>query len=139
MRSAHRFLSHPEKVRLRHLVEDLERDTGAEIATLILRRVDKLETFATAYFNHAGIGKRDHHNGVLILVALDRRLIRIEVGRGLEMIVTPDRAGQIIADVIAPAFRAERYGEGLLRAAEAVAALIRSAHGAAASGRHPHR
>lgn len=124
----HRLLTNPEKTRLRHLVEAVERETGAEIAALIVRQVDDVEAFATAYFNHLGIGKRKHHNGVLILAAVDRRQVRIEVGHGLEQVVTHAAARRIIDEVMAPAFRDGRYGEGLIRGVEAVGALIRAAH-----------
>jgi uncharacterized protein len=124
----HNLLGHEEKVRLRHLVETLERETGAEIAALVLPHVDDLETFATAYFNHVGIGKREHNNGVLVLVVVDRRRVRIEVGHGLETVVTRSAADRIITDVMTPEFRAGRYGEGVLRGVEAIAALVRGAH-----------
>ena len=130
----HRLVSPVEKARLRHLVETLEHETGAEIATLMVPHVEHLEQFATAYFNHVGIGKREHNNGVLILVVVDRRQVRIEVGHGLEAVVTRDAAKRIIAEVIVPEFRGGRYGEGLLRGVEAIADLIRSAHRASS---HP--
>lgn len=124
----HHLLSHDEKARLRHLVETLERETGAEIAALMVPHVDDPEKFATAYFNHVGIGKRDHNNGVLILVVVDRRQVRIEVGHGLETVVPQDAARRVIAEVMAPQFRGGRYGEGLIRGVEAIADLIRSGH-----------
>lgn len=123
----HALLSPADKTRLRHVVEEVERETGAEIATLVLSHVDDVEQFATAYFNHVGIGKREHHNGVLIVVAVDRRQVRIEVGHGLEAVVTSDASKRIITEVIAPEFRAGRYGAGLLRGVEAIGDLIRSA------------
>ena len=126
----HRLVSRAEKVRLRHAVESVERETGAEIAALLLPHVDDIEKIATAYFNHVGIGKRGHDNGVLILVAVKPRRVRIEVGRGLEAIVTPDAAGSIIAAVLAPEFQQERFGEGLIKGVEAVARLL-------PQGRHP--
>ena len=135
---SHKLLTHAEKVHLRHLVEAVERDTGAEIATLVIPHVDDVEQFATAYFNHIGIGKREQHNGVLILVVVDRRQARIEVGHGLERVVTNEAAQRILAEVMAPEFRRGRYGAGLTRAVEAVAGLIRSAQ-PGATQQHPPR
>ncbi len=134
----HKLLSHEEKTRLRHLVESVERDTGAEIATLVVPHVDDVEQFAREYFNHVGIGKREHHNGVLILVVVDRRQARIEVGHGLEQVVTNEAAKRIIAEVMAPEFRRGRYGAGLTRGVEAVADLIRSAHPGTPRSDPPH-
>jgi uncharacterized membrane protein YgcG len=79
-----------------------------------------------------GIGKHGHDNGVLIMLAVKRRAIRIEVGRGLAVAVPPDAAQRIITGVIAPQCRLGRYGEGLLRGVEAVGHLVRAAH----AGRH---
>ena len=124
----HQLLSRDEKARLRHLIETLERETGAEIAALLVPHVDDPEKFATTYFNHVGIGKRERNNGVLIFVVVDRRQVRIEVGHGLEAVVPQDAARRVIAEVMAPQFRGGRFGEGLIRGAEAIADLIRSAH-----------
>jgi len=125
---AHRLLSRAEKVHLRHLVEELERETGAEIATLIMPHVADLESYATAVFNHFGIGKREHDNGILVLVVVDRRLVRVEVGRGLEHVVTHEAASEIIDEAMIPQFRVGRYGDGLIMGVEAFARLIKEAH-----------
>ena len=134
----HKLLTYADKAHLRYLVEAVERDTGAEIATLVIPHVDDVERFATEYFNHIGIGKREHHNGVLILVVVDRRQARIEVGHGLEEVVTADAAKRIIADIMAPEFRQGRYGAGLTRGVEAVAGLIRAAHPGGTPPHPPH-
>jgi len=129
------MLSRAEKVRLRHLIEEVERDTSVEIAALLIPHTDDAEGFARAYFDQAGIGKRGHDNGILVLVVVDRRVIRIEVGRGLAPMVPPAAAQRIISDVMAPQFRLGRYGEGLLRGVEAVGHLVRAARGASDSAR----
>lgn len=123
---AHRALNRAEQARLRHFVEDLERETGAEVAVLIVPHVHDVEGFATAHFNQIGIGKRGHDNGILVLVVLDRRVVRIEVGRGLESVVTPEAARRVIADVMAPQLRAGRYGDAVLHGTEALGHLIRA-------------
>jgi uncharacterized protein len=124
----HRTLSRVEKARLRHLVEAVERETGVEIAALVVPHVQDVEGFAAAYFDRVGIGKRGRDNGVLVLVVTDRRLVRIEVGRGLGVAVSPPAARRIIEDVMAPQFRLGRYGEGLLRGVEALGHLVAAAH-----------
>jgi uncharacterized protein len=121
----HRLLNRTQKVHLRQLVEEVERETGVEIAVLLTSHVDDIESFATAYFNHTGIGKREHDNGVLILVVVERRLVRIEVGRGLASVVPPEAAQRIIDDVMTPQFRRRRFGYGLLLGVEAIGRLVR--------------
>jgi len=127
-RHPHRALSREEKARLRSIVEEIEHETGVEIAAVIIPHVQDIEAFATAYFNHLGIGKREHDNGILVAVVVDRRLVRIEVGRGLRDVVTSELASRIISDVMAPQLRQGRYGEAVLRAVEALGHIVRTAH-----------
>lgn len=108
-------------------MESIERDTGVEIATLIVPRADDPPGFARAYFDHVGIGKRGRDNGVLVLVAMDSRVIHIELGRGLAAAIGPADAKRIIDFVIAPQFRQGRFGEGLVRGVEALGHLVRGA------------
>ena len=119
----HRLLSAEDKTRLRHLAEKIERETGVEIATLVVRRADDVPGLARAYFDHVGIGKREHDNGVLVVVAMDNRAIHIELGRGLTAVVRPEDAQRVIDFVIAPQFRHGRFGEGLVRGVEAIGHL----------------
>jgi uncharacterized protein len=119
------LLSAPEKTRLRHLAESIERETGVEIATLVVSRADDVPGFARAYFDHVGIGKRGRDDGVLVLVALDNRAIHIELGRGLTRVIRPDDAQHVIDNVIAPQFLLGRFGEGLARGVEAIGRLAR--------------
>ena len=123
----HGLLSRDQKTYLRHLAETLERETRVEIAGLVVPHVDDVEGFATAYFNHLGLGKRGYDNGILVLVVVDRRVARIEVGRGLDDVVSSDAAQRVITKVMAPHFRREAYGEGLTRGMEALADLVRKA------------
>jgi uncharacterized protein len=123
----HRLLAARDKVRLRRLTEAIERETGAEIAALVVRRANDVPALARAYFDHVGIGKHGHDNGVLVLVAMDNRAIHVEIGRGLGTVVRPEDAQRVIDFVIAPQFRHGRFGEGLIRGVEAIGHLVRGA------------
>lgn len=123
----HRLLDARDKVRLRRLTEAIERETGAEIAALVVRRANDVPALARAYFDHVGIGKHGHDNGVLVLVAMDNRAIHVEIGRGLGTVVRPEDAQRVIDFVIAPQFRHGRFGEGLIRGVEAIGHLVRGA------------
>ena len=61
-----------------------------------------------------GIGAKGKDNGVLIVVAVDDRKIKIEVGYDLEQFVTDGFAGETIRSTIAPEFKNGNYGAGLL-------------------------
>jgi uncharacterized protein len=78
-----------------------------------------IEEYAVKLFENAGkgIGQKGKDNGLLILVAVEDRKVRMEVGYGLEQYVTDGYAGQTIRELILPAFKAGRYGEGLVAGA----------------------
>jgi uncharacterized protein len=123
----HRLLSARDKSRLRRLTETIERETGVEIAVLVVRRANDVPGLARAYFDHVGIGKHGRDNGVLVLVAMDNRAIHVELGRGLATVLRPEDAQRVIDFVIAPQFRYGRFGDGLIRGVEAIGHLVRRA------------
>ncbi len=137
MRSnAKALLSKAEKARLRHLIEHIERDTTAEICVMLLRDTEDPREYATHYFNHLGIGKKELNNGVLILVVLDKRRIEIVVGTGLEAILPQPLLEGVINEQIAPHFRDGKFGLGLQRAVEMLGQVLRKHFpGARPSGR----
>ncbi len=81
-------------------------DTFAPYATI--------EEYATRLFEQAGIGTRKADSGVLMLVAVRDRRVRIEVGYGIEEFITDGFAGDTIRTQMLPAFREGGYGPGLV-------------------------
>ncbi len=75
-----------------------------------------IDEYAVKMFENGGrgIGQKGKDNGLLIVVAVDDRKIRIEVGYDLEQFITDGFAGETIRDVITPQFRRGNYGAGLL-------------------------
>ena len=104
-----------EKSELEKLVRDFEKSAGVEIAVVMLGSLEgrSVEDVSNEIFNSWGIGKKDKDNGVLILISMNEKKIRIEVGYGLEASLTDGRCGYIIRNRIAPAFKEGRYFDGL--------------------------
>jgi uncharacterized protein len=75
-----------------------------------------IEEYAVKMFENGGkgIGERGKDNGLLIVVAVDDRKVRIEPGYELEAFITDGYAGQTIRELILPAFRTGQYGKGLV-------------------------
>ena len=64
--------------------------------------------------NHGqGIGQKDKGNGLLVLLAVRDRQVRVEVGYGLEEFITDGYSGETSREFMVPAFRRGAYGEGL--------------------------
>jgi len=73
----------------------------------------EIEDYGYQLGRHWGIGQKDKNNGVLLIVAPNERKVRIEVGRGLEPIVTDLMSKIIIENAIVPEFRRGNFGAGI--------------------------
>lgn len=84
---------------------------------------DSIEDYANKTFHAWGLGAKGKDNGVLIVVAVVDRKMRIEVGYGLEGAIPDVKASRIVRDVMGPAFKQGRFGDGLLAAGQEIVAL----------------
>lgn len=67
-----------------------------------------------------GIGRKDHDDGVLLIVAPTERKVRIEVGYGLERTLTDSEAKAIIDQQILPSFKRRELAAGIFRGSAAI-------------------
>jgi uncharacterized protein len=133
------ILDQDSRRHLSQLILDVRERTTAEIAVLIVPSTapDPIEDYSIAVFDRWKIGQRGKDNGLLFLVALQDRRMRITTGYGLEGILPDGKVGEIRDRVIVPAFRAGRYAEGILRGTNALAAVILGQAGAVGGERQP--
>ncbi len=105
-----------QEAQLAGLLEYISSSLDAEVAVATVASLDGLDvdTYASQLFNQWGIGDRDKDNGVLFLIAPHDRKVRIEVGYGLEPVLTDGRCGRILDEHVLPAFKAGDYGLGAL-------------------------
>ena len=85
-----------------------------------------IEDYCYQLGRHWGIGQREANNGVILLVAPNERRVRIEVGYGLEPIVTDALSHQIIQNEILPRFKADDYPGGIAAGADALIAQLQA-------------
>jgi uncharacterized protein len=109
-------------------LQNFEKETTAEIAITTIGSLEgnTIENYAVSLFEQWQIGKKEKDNGILVLIAKEERKIRIEVGYGLEPVVTDGRAGRIIREQITPAFREGNYDQGVAEAVVLLEQYIRS-------------
>jgi len=81
---------------------------------------ESLEDYGIRLAQQWRIGQKGLDNGLILLVFLQERKVRMEVGYGLEPTITDLVAAQIIRERIAPRFREGKYGAGLEAAVAAV-------------------
>ena len=112
----------PETVsNLESTLANFESTTGNEIAIVTIDTHgsdETIESYAVKLFEKWGIGKENEDNGLLLLISRDDREMRIEVGYGLEPVITDIESGRIIREILIPAFQAGNYDEGVIQAVE---------------------
>lgn len=101
---------------------------GVQLQYLLVRSLEgePIESFSMRVAERWQIGSRGKDNGVLVIVARDDRRMRIEVGGGIEGGLTDVQSGRIIRNIMAPAFREGRFGEGLYDAGAQILAALGS-------------
>lgn len=118
----------PETVlALAQTLQAFEEKDSTQIAVLTIDSLagDDLESFSIRTVDQWQVGQRGKDNGILLLVVKMDRKIRIEVGRGLEGVVTDLAAGRIIDHVIRPLFKEGRFDEGIRAGVGAIIAQSR--------------
>ena len=123
--------------KMEDLIQRLRAATGAEIAVVTLPSIGDREAAEVALAigrkwkvgSKAEIGDARRNAGIVLLLVPRRPgdpnsgQIRVEVGQGLEGIVTDAAAGQV-RDLMRPDLSSEKYGPGLLTCVRALSSLI---------------
>ena len=112
---------------LNRLIDQLEAETSAEMAVVTVEETAPAATpkaFATELFNHWGIGKAEANNGILFLVSVGDRRAEVDVGTGLESVLTQQVIEQILQKEAVPRFKQERYNRGIVKASQALIAEL---------------
>ena len=127
--------------RLTALLEELRHKTGAEIAVVTVPTTAPLDdfTYALGIAEAWKPGRKREDTGVVFLVAVNDRKLRILTGYGLEGILPDGLVGEIEDREIVPAFRAGQMDEGIWRGVVALAGRIADARGVELSGATSHR
>jgi len=133
------ILTPVQKESLEQRCRSVRETTGAQLAVVVLKSLEggQVDDFAVRLFKQWGIGQKDEQNGVLLLVAIEDRKARIEVGYGLEPILPDALAGRILNEQLFPAFKQQRYADGLIAAIERIAHIIEKNEPAPANVQQP--
>src|ERR1043165_5404278 len=124
-------VSAPGKDRLEALCKELDDKTHSQLAIVTVKSLQgrPVEDFSVELATKWGIGykggprddKRDR--GILLLLAIDDHEDRIEVGYGIEAIITDGRTGGILRSIV-PNLRSGDYDGALWLAAASIAQPI---------------
>ena len=124
---AHIF-SQNERDELLSLVQNFEQNSTTQIAIVTLNSLKSrsIEELSLEIARGYKLGQKEDNNGVLLVVAPNEKKVRIEVGYGLEGVLTDAISSQIINSVMIPEFKNGKMSEGVK---EGVLAIIKVASG----------
>lgn len=117
----------PQEIKnISRLIRKLEKITGAEISVVSIDSLEgkTIEKYSNELFNEWGIGKEDRHNGILFLINKDESKYRLEVGLGLNQLITADFINNLFEKYIIPNFRAGKFGAGVYKTLGFIASKI---------------
>ncbi|MFO1325095.1 MAG: TPM domain-containing protein [Burkholderiales bacterium] len=103
-----------------------EQKTGNQLVVLVVpsTQPEPIESYGIRVAEAWKIGRKGQDNGALLIVAKNDRKLRIEVGYGLEGVLTDVTAKRIIAETIAPAFRQDQYARGIDAGVDQIIAVV---------------
>ena len=118
----------------------VERATGVEIALVTVPGLgnEPVEDVANTIFRAWGVGKKGKNEGALLLLSIQDRRSRLEVGYGLEPVMPDGFAGSVLREM-RPALREGKYGEALAAAAETIGQTVAKAKNTSIDGQAPRR
>ena len=115
--------------------------TSSQIAVVTVPTLegDDVANYAQRLYESWGIGRKGKNNGILILVAQQEHLARIQTGYGLEGAVPDAIAKRIISNTLVPAFKQNKYYAGLDRATDQLISLAKGEYQADPEDAQPQR
>ena len=111
---------------LNEKLRTFEASTGTQFIIYIFPSLqgETLEDFTVRCAERWKVGNKKYDNGLILLVFVKERRLRVETGYGLESTITDAFASDVIHEYIEPRFHSGDYSGGLNAAADAIIARI---------------
>lgn len=118
------------KAQIERYLGQVEKATGAEIAIVTVPTLggDPIDDTANALFRKWGVGAKGKNEGIMLMLAVQDRKSRIEVGYGLEPILPDGFVGSVLREM-RPSLRENNYGQAAMAAAAQIGQTIAQAKG----------
>lgn len=119
-------LSQHEINDLTTIAETLENERTVQYVIAIIPSTQpySIEEYSISLATYWELGQKESDNGILLLIAKQDRQMRIEVGYGLEEIITDAKAKRIISQDITPYFKKNEFFRGILVGSNAITSSI---------------
>jgi uncharacterized protein len=115
-----------QKESLERMLTDFEARKGSQLAVLMIRTTapEPIESFALRVAEQWKLGRKKVDDGAILVVAKDDRTVRIEVGYGLEGVLTDLTSRRIIDEVIVPRFRQQDFAGGVAAGVDRIIRVV---------------
>jgi uncharacterized protein len=111
------ILNPNEIIQINQILQKIYDSGQAEYAIIIIDSLEGQDIEGYSYqLAQENIGNTDKNNGILLLIAINDRKYRFEVGRGLEPILPDIIMGRIGRTYLEPNFISKDYGKGIIEA-----------------------
>lgn len=119
-------LSAPERDALEAKLADWEARTTNQLAILVVptTQPEPIEAYSIRVAEAWKIGQKGKDNGVILLIAKGDKQIRLEVGYGLEGVLTDVTSHRIITESIAPLFSKGQFSAGLNAGVDRIISVV---------------
>lgn len=136
-----KVLTQAEVEEIRSLGRNIEDQTTAQISVLTVDTIGEntIEDYANEAFRQYGIGNEKENNGVLLVIVVTDRLIRIEVGYGLEGRIPDGKAGRILDQSAIPYLQNGQTNKAILETYKVLANEVLAEYGQEGGGATPER
>ena len=116
------FIDDQVEKKVNNLLIQLEEQTTIEFVVITIPSLNNLtiENYAVKLGNKLGIGKAETDNGILLLISKEDTKVRLEIGKGLQGILTDSISGRILDDFFVPFRDIDNYDEASLNTVQAV-------------------
>lgn len=116
------IISDDQETVINNILVQLEEKTTVEFAVITIPSLNHLtiEQYAVKLANNLGIGKTGEDNGILLLVSKTDVKVRLEIGRGLQGILTDSVSGRILDKYFVPSREDNNYNDACFNTVNAV-------------------
>lgn len=108
------------------IIKNLDTEIGSQIGIVTINSLEghSIEEYSLKFADSLGLGRTEFDDGILITVSVSDRMMRIEVGYGLERIIKDEIASRINREEMAPSFQENDFAGGLTKAVLKIKKLI---------------
>lgn len=108
-------LTQEQKAALEQTLQAFEARKGSQVAVLIVPSTapETIEQYALRVAEQWKLGSKKVDDGAILVVAMNDRALRIEVGYGLEGVLSDVVSKRIVSEIIAPRFKDGDFNGGI--------------------------